>query len=64
MTKLRFLHTLQRLNNISPKLEKELCEAALLSENKTKNRNAEICPSKSPENCSYNVAGSQVISGN
>ncbi|XP_028402620.1 receptor-type tyrosine-protein phosphatase S-like [Dendronephthya gigantea] len=46
-----FEQKFQQLNNISPKLEKELCEAALLPENKAKNRNAEISPTESVRVC-------------
>ncbi len=34
----------QRLSSVSPKLAKEHCEAALLPENRKKNRNSEIYP--------------------
>ena len=40
----RFYFFLKRLNNISPKINPEHCEAALLPKNKTKNRNPEIYP--------------------
>ena len=37
---------LKRLNRVSPKIDPEHCEAALLPENRKKNRNLEIYPSE------------------
>jgi hypothetical protein len=40
-----FYCLIKRLNTVTPQLVKEKCEAALLDENKEKNRRAEIYPS-------------------
>ena len=40
-----FFCLLQRLNEVSPQLTKEQCEAALMEGNRKKNRKCEIYPS-------------------
>ena len=45
-----FFSPVQRLNEMSPQLAKEKCEAGLMDGNKKKNRNPEIYPSEKEMN--------------